>query len=150
MTGQRIDLAAVSPRAVGLVSALEDALRREGLTDDRLRELARIRVAQLNGCAYSLAQRSREALCLGERQERLNELAGWRDSWLFTESERAALALTEIMTRLPADGVPDDVYGQAEHLLGPYNLGNLIMAVSVANALDRMCLAARLGPARQT
>ncbi|GAA1552296.1 carboxymuconolactone decarboxylase family protein [Actinomadura kijaniata] len=146
MTRQRIELAAVSPRSVGLVSELEEVLRREGLTDDRLRELARIRVAQLNGCAYFLAQRIREALHLGEKQERLNELAGWRDSERFTESERAALALTEVMTRLPAGGVPDDEYGEAERLLGPYNLANLIMAVSVANALDRMCLAARVPP----
>ncbi|MEV4061316.1 carboxymuconolactone decarboxylase family protein [Nonomuraea dietziae] len=146
MTRQRIELAAVSPRAVGLITELEDALRREGLSDDRLRELARIRVAQLNGCAYFLAQRSAEALRLGETQDRLNELAGWRDSRRFTDSERAALALTEMMTRLPADGVPDDVYGAAENLLGPYNLANLIMAVSVANALDRMCLTARISP----
>ncbi|WP_020385598.1 carboxymuconolactone decarboxylase family protein [Kribbella catacumbae] len=146
MIRQRIDLAAVSPRAVSLMSELEDVLRRESVTDDRLRELARIRVAQLNGCAYFLAQRSREALHLSEKQERLNELAGWRDSRRFTESERAALALTEVMTRLGPEGVPDDVYGQAENLLGPYNLANLIMAVSVANALDRMCLTARLAP----
>lgn len=146
MTRQRIDLAAGSPRAVSLMSELDDVLRRESGTDDRLRELARIRVAQLNGCAYFLAERSREALHLGEKQDRLNELAGWRDSLRFTESERAALALTEVMTWLPSDGVPDEVYGEAERLLGPYNLANLIMAVSVANALDRMCLTARLVP----
>ncbi|MFC9970095.1 carboxymuconolactone decarboxylase family protein [Spirillospora sp. NPDC127200] len=146
MTRQRIELAPVSPRAVGLVFELEEVLRREGLTDDRLRELVRIRVAQLNGCAYFLARRSKEALRLGEEQERLNELAGWRDSERFTESERAALALAEVMTSLPDNGVPDDEYGQAERLLGPYNLANLIMAVSIANALDRMCLAARLTP----
>ncbi|MFI6819178.1 carboxymuconolactone decarboxylase family protein [Nonomuraea sp. NPDC050328] len=146
MTRQRIELATVSPRAVALINELEDVLRHEGLCDDRLRELARIRVAQLNGCAYALAQRSAEAIRLGERQERINELAGWRDSRRFTDSERAALALTESMTRLPADGVPDDVYGTAEHLLGPYSLANLIMAVSIANALDRMCLTARISP----
>ncbi|MGW2215954.1 carboxymuconolactone decarboxylase family protein [Nonomuraea sp. NPDC001684] len=146
MTRQRIELAAASPRAVSLITDLEDVLRREGLCDDRLRELARIRVAQLNGCAYFLALRSAEAIRLGERQERLNELAGWRDSRRFTDSERAALALAETMTRLPADGVLDDVYGAAENLLGPHNLANLIMAVSVANALDRMCLTARISP----
>ncbi|GAB4583053.1 carboxymuconolactone decarboxylase family protein [Nocardia sp. IFM 10818] len=146
MTRKRIELAAVSPRAVRLIGELENALRREGLTDDRLRELARIRVAQLNGCAYFLSQRSKEALRLGEKQERLNELAGWRDSLRFTESERAALALTECMTMLAPDGVSDDVYGRAELLLGPYNLANLIMAVAVANALDRMCLTARVPP----
>ncbi|WP_280202657.1 carboxymuconolactone decarboxylase family protein [Nocardia cyriacigeorgica] len=146
MTRKRIELATASPQAVRLIRELENALRREGLTDDRLRELARIRVAQLNGCAFFLAQRSREALRLGEKQERLNELAGWRDSLRFSESERAALALTESMTELAADGVPDEVYGRAELLLGPYNLANLIMAVAVANALDRMCLTARMPP----
>ncbi|MER7000229.1 carboxymuconolactone decarboxylase family protein [Streptomyces sp. NPDC000410] len=143
MTRQRIDLAAVSSRAAGLVCELEGALRGEGLMDDRLRELVRIRVAQLNGCAYFLARRSQEALRLGERQEPLNELPGWRDSALFTEPERAAPALAEVMTRLPSNGVPDAEYGQAERLLGPYSLGILIIAISVANALDRMCLAAR-------
>ncbi|MGW0252703.1 carboxymuconolactone decarboxylase family protein [Nocardia goodfellowii] len=146
MSRQRIELAAGSSRAVRLLGELEEALRLEDATDERLRELVRIRVAQLNGCSYFLAKRSVETLRRGEKQERLNELAGWRDSGLFTDPERAALALAESITSLAPHGVADEVYGRAELLLGPYNLANLIMAVSVANALDRMCLAARVAP----
>ncbi|MDP9868166.1 MULTISPECIES: carboxymuconolactone decarboxylase family protein [Streptosporangium] len=146
MDHERIALSAVSPRAVEIIAELDCVLRRETLVDDRLRELVKIRVSQLNGCAYFLGRRSAELLRLGDTQERLHQLAGWRDSRLFSATERAALALAEAMTRLRPEGVSEEEYGEAERLLGPYNLGNLIMTISLCNALDRMCLAARLHP----
>ncbi|MER5425557.1 carboxymuconolactone decarboxylase family protein [Streptosporangium roseum] len=146
MYHERIALSAVSPQAVKIIIELDDVLQQEALIDDRLRELVRIRVSQINGCAYFLGRRSKELLRLGDTQERLHQLAGWRDSGLFSATERAALALAESMTWLQSEGVSDEEYGEAERLLGPYNLGNLIMTISLCNALDRMCLTARLHP----
>ncbi|MFI6795023.1 carboxymuconolactone decarboxylase family protein [Streptosporangium canum] len=146
MYHERIALSAVSPQAVKIITELDGVLQQEALIDDRLRELVRIRISQINGCAYFLGRRSKELLRLGDTQERLHQLAGWRDSWLFSATERAALALAESMTWLRSEGVSDEEYGEAERLLGPYNLGNLIMTISLCNALDRMCLTARLHP----
>ncbi|MBF6438077.1 carboxymuconolactone decarboxylase family protein [Nocardia cyriacigeorgica] len=139
-------MTAVSPRAFELIAELELVLQCEGWADARLEELVRIRISQLNACAYHLDVHTRAALAGGETQQRLNQLAGWRDAQLYSDTERAALALAETLTVLPGFEVPDDTFGAAERLLGPYNLGNLIMIIALANARDRMCLATRTAP----
>ena len=69
-----------------------------------------IRASQINGCAYCVDMHVKEATIHGERPLRLHHIAIWRESTLFVPRERAALAWTEILTQLPAQGVPDDVY----------------------------------------
>ncbi|NEW59228.1 carboxymuconolactone decarboxylase family protein [Nocardia cyriacigeorgica] len=150
MYRQRLDLAAVSPRAFELIAELELVLQQEGWADARLKGLVRIRVSQLNACAYHLDVHTRAALEGGETQERLNQLAGWRDSPLYSDVERAALAFAESLTQLSGFDVPDDSFGEAERLLGPYNLGNLILIVALGNARDRMYLATRAAPGSVT
>ncbi len=146
MHRQRINLNVAAPHGYRALVAAEDALRKEGLVDSRLRELLKIRTSQLNGSAYSLDRHTEEALRLGESPQRLNQLAGWRESALITPTERAALALAEAITRLAPEGVPEKVYDEAEHVLGPRNLAHVIMTVALANALDRLSVTARLQP----
>ncbi|MGV9882097.1 carboxymuconolactone decarboxylase family protein [Streptomyces sp. NPDC003006] len=143
---QRIDPYAAGPRGHRALLDADRALREEALIDSRLRELVLIRTAQLNGCAHSLERHTKEALRLGESPERLTQLPAWRDSPLFTPTARAALALTETVTRLPPDGVGQDIYDDAENVLGPRNLAHLVLTVALANALDRVAVTARLPP----
>ncbi|MDI2126605.1 carboxymuconolactone decarboxylase family protein [Yinghuangia seranimata] len=143
---QRIDLPAAAAGGYQALARLDSLIRRDGLVDDRLRELVKLRTSQMNGCALHLERHSREARRLGEPEQRLHQLAGWRESPLFTASQRAALALTEAVTRLGPDGVPDDVYDDAERHFGPQQLGNLILTVAVTNALNRIAVTARLQP----
>ena len=75
-----------------------DAFDRSSELEHRLRELIRIRVSQLNGCAYCLDQHVRDALAANEGERRLATLAAWRESVFFTGRERAALALAEQVT----------------------------------------------------
>jgi len=78
-----------------------------------IRELVNIRASQLNGCVFCIDMHIHEALELGETQDRIFQLPAWRESQLFTEAERAALAYTEAATRLSAEGVADRLWNEA-------------------------------------
>src|SRR3546814_11104027 len=73
-------------------------------------ELVKIRASQINGCANCLHMHTREAREAGESEERIYLLDAWRESPLYSDRERAALAWTEALTRLPDAHAPDDLY----------------------------------------
>jgi AhpD family alkylhydroperoxidase len=82
--------------------------------DQRLIELVEIRGPILNGCPFCLDLHTRHARTLGETERRIYLPGAWREANLYSEQERAALALTDAMTRLPeTQDVPDEVYAQA-------------------------------------
>lgn len=83
-----------------LDGAVAAAVRDAGL-DPRLAELVKLRVSQINGCAFCLRLHTRDALALGETADRLAVVAAWWESQYFTEQEKAALALAEEVTELP-------------------------------------------------
>ena len=114
--------------------------------EPRLRELVRIRASQINGCAYCVDMHSVDAQKAGEDDRRIFALAAWRESPFFDERERAALALTEAMTRLPEGGVPDDVYEAAAAAFGEAELGNLMGVIIAINAWNRVGVATELQP----
>jgi AhpD family alkylhydroperoxidase len=114
--------------------------------DPSLRELVRLRASQLNGCAWCVDQHSRDARAAGEDERRLNTLSVWRETPFFDARERAALALTEAMTLLPENGVPDDVYGDAAREFSPVELGNLIGAIIAINAWNRVGVTTGMRP----
>ena len=82
----------------------------------------------------------------GEADRRIFAVAAWRESPFFDERERAALALTDAMTRLPADGVPDEVYEQAAAAFGDEELGNLMGVIIAINAWNRVAVATAQQP----
>lgn len=85
---------------MALKKDVEEAVERAGL-EPKLGELVRIRVSQLNGCAYCLRMHTRDAIAMGETTDRLAVVGAWWESQYFTEQEQAALALAEEVTRLP-------------------------------------------------
>ena len=109
MTTSRISL----PKAARAVYRAIDALDSSAEFEPRLRELVRIRASQINGCAFCVDMHSVDARKAGEHDRRIFALAAWHESPFFDERERAALALTEAMTRLPEGGVADEVYERA-------------------------------------
>ena len=78
--------------------------------DPRLRELVRIRVSQLNGCAYCIDMHTKDARAIGETEQRVYALPAWRETPFYTGRERAALAFAEAVTLLAGTHVPDDAY----------------------------------------
>ena len=90
---------AVYQRMTALNGAAQDAVTSAGL-DPKLVELVKIRVSQINGCAFCLRMHTRDAVALGETGDRLAVLAAWWESQYFSATEQAALALAEQVTRL--------------------------------------------------
>jgi AhpD family alkylhydroperoxidase len=107
-----------------------DALDESVVLDERLHDLVRLRASQLNGCAWCVDQHSRDLRSAGEDERRISTLSVWRETPFFDARERAALALTEAMTLLAANGVPDDVYEDAACELLQEELGNLVARLS--------------------
>jgi len=117
---------------------------REASLDPILANLMKQRASQLNGCAYCLDMHAKESRAVGEDQQRLDVLAAWREVDLFTDRERAALALTEAIT-LVADGhVPDEVIDAAREHFDDRELAELVFAVVVINAWNRIAITARM------
>lgn len=141
---QRMDFASVSPKVFKAVLALDAAVR-EGL-EPVLLELVQIRVAQINRCAYCLEYHTSDAREAGESEERIYQLAAWEESSLYTEQERAALALADAITLLPG-GVPDEVYQNAARHFEEKQLAHVIGLIFTANAWNRMNVATRKTPA---
>jgi AhpD family alkylhydroperoxidase len=118
----------------------------DGAIEQSIRDLVAIRASQLNGCAYCLDMHIKQARIHGERELRLHHLAAWRESTLFIPRERAALAWTEVLTRLPEQGVPDDIYDRVRTQLSEKELSDLSFSVMVINAWNRVNVAFRTVP----
>jgi AhpD family alkylhydroperoxidase len=107
--------------------------------DPLVLELCKIRASQLNGCAFCLDMHIMDARKLGETEQRIYLLNAWRETDRYTEQERAALALTEAMTKLSeTQEVPDAVYEQATAALSEQQYAAVGWAVTVMNAFNRL------------
>jgi AhpD family alkylhydroperoxidase len=127
-----------------------DVAARKGL-DPKLAELVKIRVSQINHCAFCLDMHTKDALAAGESVERIIQLSAWEESpHFYTERELAALELTEAVTVLTDGFVPDDVYERAAKLFEEAELTQLIAAITVINAWNRFGVTCRMTPGHYT
>lgn len=142
---QRMNMQQVLPGAYQKMLELEAAVVATGL-DKTILELIKIRASQLNGCAFCLNMHTRDARKLGETEARIHVLPAWREAPFYSDEERAALALTESVTRLDGHGVPDDVYDEAIRRFGREGAAALIMALVAINGWNRIAISTRLMP----
>jgi AhpD family alkylhydroperoxidase len=140
--GERLQLARDAPDAYQAMLRL-DATFTTCPLEKSLRELIKIRVSQINGCAFCLDMHTRDALAAGEREDRLRYLPAWREAPVFTERERAALVLSEAITLVTDGHVPDAVFALAAESFEQDELAWVIMAAVTINASNRMAIAAR-------
>ncbi|WP_192626230.1 carboxymuconolactone decarboxylase family protein [Microbacterium sp. OAE522] len=142
----RLDFDTTAPRFSTALSHLDNAataeLDRAGI-DRLLRELVRIRASQLNGCSYCVDLHTTDALTAGENARRLAAVAVWRESPAFTARERAALALTESITRAAETHVPDADWRVASAVFSPEELGALVSLIVVINAWNAVGVSTR-------
>lgn len=134
-----------SPGAYEALKHLQEYLDHSGL-ERTLLELVKIRASQLNGCAFCLDMHWKEARAAGESEERLYMLNAWRESSLYSERERAALAWTEAVTLVSQTGAPDDVYEEACAVFDDKQISDLTLAIAAINAWNRMAIGFRLVP----
>lgn len=135
----RINILQEAPEAYQAMRSLETYLASTQLSKIEL-ELIKLRASQLNGCAFCLNMHTRDALKHGETMQRISVLPGWREAGLFSESERALLALTEEVTLIHQGGVKDATYQAAEQQFGPKKLGQIVMAITTINAWNRIVI----------
>ena len=135
--------AMVVPDAMKVLQSLGDVTKK-GLPE-KLLELVHLRASQINGCSVCVDMHPKIAKKVGETDERLFCVAAWRDAPYFTEGERAALALTEALTRLSdrADPVPDAIWNEADKHFDEQELATLILAIASINVWNRLNVAVR-------
>jgi AhpD family alkylhydroperoxidase len=136
--------AIVIPEARQALFALAGILEQDGFPR-RTINLVHLRASQINGCSFCVDMHARDAKKEGDADKRLFAVAAWRDSPLFTEAERAALALTEAVTRLSdrEDPVPDAVYDEAAQHYDEKSLSALVLSIALVNAWNRLNVAVR-------
>jgi len=142
---QRINYAQQSPELFRKFLEFSGAVG-NSVIEAGLRHLVEIRASQLNGCGFCVDMHVKQARIHGERELRLHHLAIWRESTLFAPRERAALAWTEVLTRLPEQGVPDDLYERVRGQLSEKELADLTFTVMSINAWNRANVAFRTVP----
>jgi AhpD family alkylhydroperoxidase len=146
----RFDYYKAAPEVIQAQLALSNFSHDCGL-EHSLLELVKTRASQINGCAFCLEMHTREARAGGETEARLYLLPAWRESPLYTERERAALAWTESLTLVSENHVPDEVYEQARSQFSEAELVKLTLAVTVINGWNRFAVAFRaLHPVAKT
>jgi AhpD family alkylhydroperoxidase len=109
--------------------------------ETQLLDLINFRVSQINGCAYCLDMHSKDLRAHGETEQRLYMMDAWRESPVYTDRERAALAWAEAVTKLEKQSVPDEVYEQALTQFSEEELVDLTMAVNGINSWNRLNIA---------
>jgi AhpD family alkylhydroperoxidase len=142
---QRVIIAKENPVAYKAMMGLEKFLGESSLSIT-LKELVKIRASQINGCAYCIDMHTKDARKFGESEKRIYLLNAWEDTDCYTAAERAALALTESITLISKEHVPDAVYQEAAQHFNKEQMGELIMAIVTINAWNRIAISNGLMP----
>jgi AhpD family alkylhydroperoxidase len=144
--GQRVNIGKQHPASykalLALFAAAEEAAAEAGL-DPLLVELVKIRTSQINGCAFCLRMHTRDALKKGENPDRIAVLPGWEETGYFSGAERAALRLTEAVTRVSQGHVSDEDYEAAAAVLSADQVSALAWLATVMNAFNRVAITSR-------
>lgn len=138
---QRISVGEVAPALYRAYQHLENAVHRA--VEPTLYELVKTRASQINGCAFCMDMHTKDARARGETEQRLHLLAAWREAPLYTERERAALALTEAVTLVADTHVPEDVWEEAARVFSPEELAGVLMAIVTINGWNRIAISSR-------
>jgi AhpD family alkylhydroperoxidase len=136
----------IIPGAMTAIRSLSDVVQQASLPQRTL-DLIHLRTSQINGCSLCIgaAARARQE---GETDERLFTLSAWRDTPYFSDAERAALALTEAVTRLSdrTDPVPDEIWDEAARHYDEKELAALVLWIATVNVFNRVNVATRQVP----
>jgi AhpD family alkylhydroperoxidase len=142
---QRLNYAQLSPEHFKGLMAFSNAVKK-GSVEKSILDLVDIRASQINGCTFCLDMHTKEARIHDERPLRLHHVAAWRDSTLFAPRERAALAWTEALTKLPDEGIPDDLFERVRGHFSDKELSDLTFQIMSINAWNRISIAVQAVP----
>jgi AhpD family alkylhydroperoxidase len=143
----RIDYVKTARGIYEAMLGLENYLHQCGI-EERLLHLIKLRVSQVNGCAYCIDMHWRDLRALGESEQRLYGLNAWEESPYYTERERAALKWAEAVTNIGETHAPDEIYEGARKHFNEKELADLTFAIATINSWNRLAISARSVPGR--
>ncbi|MDF0604962.1 carboxymuconolactone decarboxylase family protein [Neisseriaceae bacterium TC5R-5] len=135
----------ITPAAYQAMYTVHNYVQECGL-DLGLLELLRLRISQINGCAFCIAMHIPLALKHGVSADKVNLVAAWKEAGVYSEREMAALAWAEAITVIQHQEVADDVYLRAKQVFSDKELSDLAYAIAEINAWNRLMLASRTAP----
>ena len=141
----RIDYLKSARGAYHALLGIEHYLQQCGL-EESLQNLIKLRVSQINGCAYCIDMHWKDLRAAGEAEQRLYGLDAWEESPYYTERERAALTWAESVTNIKEGHVPDEVFERVKEFFNDKELADLTLAVTAINSWNRLSIAARTVP----
>lgn len=141
----RINWYAVAPDAYKAQAAIEQYARNSGLAKNLL-ELVKLRVSQINHCAFCIDMHWKDLRAEGETEQRLYGLSAWQESPYYTDRERAAFAWAEAVTLITEGFAPDHVYEVARSQFSERELVDLTMAIVAINGWNRLSVSFRTVP----
>lgn len=144
---QRMEIWTAAPEGVHAVLALEKYVSAN--VDSTLLHLVKLRASVINGCAYCVDMHSQDALDTGEESRRLFAVSTWRESPFFSAEERVALELTDSVTELGPEGVPDDLWDRAAKTWSERQLADLLLAIGTINLWNRIAVPTRKQPSAE-
>jgi len=141
----RIDYLKSARGAYHAMLGIEHYLQQCGL-EESLQNLIKLRVSQINGCAYCIDMHWKDLKAAGEAEQRLYGLDAWEESPYYTDRERAALTWAESVTNIQEGHVPDGVFERVKEFFNDKELADLTLAVTAINSWNRLSIAARTVP----
>jgi AhpD family alkylhydroperoxidase len=140
-----IDYKKVAPEVYRSMLNLEKTINSSGL-EDVLLDLLRLRVSQINRCAFCIDMHAKDLRARGESEARVYMLNAWRESPLYTERERLALEWAESLTEISQSHPADEMVARARRQFSEAELVNLTLAVVSINGWNRLNIAFRVAP----
>ncbi|WP_127536636.1 carboxymuconolactone decarboxylase family protein [Paenibacillus illinoisensis] len=141
----RMNYRAANPGAFKALMAMEQFI--SGQFEDKvLYELLKIRVSQINGCAFCLDMHAKDLMKLGDYADHILLLSVWRETPLFTEKERVMLELAEAVTRISEQGVSLELYNKVREHFSEEELVDLVMAINTINNWNRIAITTGMYP----
>jgi AhpD family alkylhydroperoxidase len=144
----RVNIQKIQPAAYNVLVELEKQMMNSSI-EHTIRELIKIRVSQINGCAFCIDMHTRDAREHGETEQRIYGLSAWRDTPFYSQKERAALALAEEVTMISQGGVSTKTYSEAAAFYSEEELAMLILAAVTINSWNRIAISTHLQPKQQ-
>lgn len=141
----RMNYRKASPATLQAMMTLEQ--HTSGRIEDKvLVELIKIRVSQINGCAFCVDMHAKDLMKMGDYWNHIVLLSVWREAPLFTQEQRAALELAEAVTLISENGVSDDVFERVREQFGEIGVIDLVMVINTINNWNRIAITTGMFP----
>ncbi len=137
---QRVSYYDVAPDGMKIMMDMEKYTKKSTI-NRTTRELIKIRVSQINGCAFCIDLHTTDARKIGETEQRIYCLNAWAECNFYTPEEKVALELSEHITLIPTKRVPDDLYKRVREHYDEKQYVDLVLIINQINSWNRISIA---------